>query len=84
MKKPNARPILIVRELSSLEHNTLNECFQVMERTKEGGILIPFILETSDMLWFEVSTVKKSRMSFEPYFIKEMTCGEAKEEFVDK
>lgn len=83
-EKTNVRPILIIRELINLERNTLDECFRAMEKTKEGGILFPIILETSDTLWFEVPAVKRSQMSFKPYFMQEMICGEGKEEFVDK
>ena len=83
-EKPNARPILIIRELNSLEHNTLYQCFQAMERAKKGGILFPIILETADTLWFEVPAVKKLQISFEPYFVKEMTYDEGMDDLVDK
>ena len=53
-----------------------------MGKFKENGMLYPIILETSDFLWFEVPAIKKSRSSFEPYLIREMTFDEGNEEVV--
>jgi len=47
-----------------------------MERAKEREVLIPIILKTSDCLWSEVLAVKRSTLSFDPYFIEEMLYEE--------
>ena len=61
---PSMRPILIFRELINLDYKTLSGCLRSMEKIKEGYMLFPVILETSDNLWFKVPAVKKSRASF--------------------
>ena len=78
------RPILIIREVINLDGATMYECFKAMERTKEGGIQFPIIFETSDNLWYQVPAMKKSRMSFHPYYIKEMSFEEGKVELVER
>ena len=53
-----------------------------MQKYKEGGVNYPTIMETSDFLWFEVPQVRKSRSSYEPYVIEEMSFEEDKYELV--
>lgn len=81
---PSMRPILIVRELINLDNKTLSACLRSMEKTKEGDMLFPVILETSDNLWFNVPAVKKSRASFEPYYVRDMTFEEGRYELVER
>lgn len=80
--RPSNRTILLIREIINFERDTLNECLRAMEKFKQNGMLFPIILETSDFLWFEVPAIKKSRSSFEPYLIREMTFDEGNEEVV--
>ena len=54
-----------------------------MERAKEKGLHIPIILVTSDCLWTETLAVKRSRLSFEPYYIKEMTYEEGEKDIIE-
>ena len=53
-----------------------------MEEYKEGRVNYPTIMETSDFLCFEVPGVHKSRSSYEPYVIEEMSFEEDKYELV--
>ena len=68
---PSMRPILIVWELINLDNKTLSGCLRSMEKTKEGYMLFPVILETSDNQWFNAPAVKKCRASFEPYYVRD-------------
>ena len=55
-----------------------------MDNYKEDQVYFPMILETSDFLWFEVPSVKKSCSSYEPYLIREMSFNEGIQEVVEK
>lgn len=77
--RPENRTILIIREIINFEEYTLFECLKAMEKFKEGGMFFPIILETSNFLWFKVPAIRKSRSSFEPYLVNEMTVEEGKE-----
>ena len=46
-------------------------------------MFFPIVLETSNFLWFELPAIKKSRSSFHPYLINEMSSDEGKEEVVE-
>ena len=64
--RPTNQTILIIREIINLEKATLFECLKAMENYKEDQVNFPMILETSDFLWFEVPSVKKSCSLYEP------------------
>lgn len=81
-EKPENRPILIIRELINFHPETLQECLRAMEKAKEKKIYVPIILETSDNLWCEVVAVKRSSLSFEPYYMQEMTYEEGERDIV--
>ena len=55
-----------------------------MASTIKGYMLFPVILETSDNLWCKVPAVKKSRASFEPYYVEDMTFEEGRYELVER
>jgi len=78
------RPILIIREVMNFDGKTSYDCSHAMEKTKEGGILFPIILVTSDTLWFKVLAVKTSKISFDPYYIKDMSFNEGKHELAER
>ena len=76
IKKPENRPILIIRELINFHPDTLHECLQAMEKAKEGEVYLQIILETSDNLWSEMLAFKRSGLSFSPYYMQEMSYKE--------
>lgn len=82
-EKPQNRPILIIRELINFHPDTLQECLCAMEKAKEKEINLPIILETSDTLWSDVLAVKRSSLSFRPYFMQEMSYDEGKHDMVE-
>lgn len=87
IEKPESRPILVIRELINFSPETLQECLCAMERMKEGDIASypqPIILETSDCSWTETHAVKRSGLSFEPYYIQEMTYEEGEKDMFNK
>ena len=55
-----------------------------MEKYKENRVIFPTIMETSDFLWFKALGVRKSRLSYLPYVIKEMDFEEGKYELVTR
>ena len=83
IEKPESRPILIIRELINFSPESLQECLRAMERMKKKGIQFPIILETSDCSWSETLAVKRSSLSFEPYYIKEMTYEEGEKDMIE-
>ena len=82
--EPGKKPIVIIREISNFDDNALQECLASLEKMKEGLVKYPVILETSQFSWLKASSVYKSRLSFCPYYIEEMTQSELTAEFVDK
>ena len=55
-----------------------------MENYKEDQVNFPMILETSEFLWFEVPSVKKSHSSYEPYLMREISFNEGIQEMVER
>ena len=82
--EPEHRPIVIIRGINNFDENALQECLASLEKMKEGSIKYPVILETSHFSWLKASSVYKSRLSFCPYYVEEMTQSELTTEFVDK
>lgn len=82
--EPGRKPIVIIREISNFDDNALQECLASLERMKEGLVKYPVILETSYFSWFKTSSVYKSRLSFCPYYVEEMTQSELMIELVHK
>ena len=82
--QPGKKPIVIIREISNFDENALQECLASLEKMKEGLIKYPVILETSRVSWLKASSVYKSRLSFCPYYVEEITQPELTSEFVDK
>lgn len=82
--EPQKRPIVIIREIGKFDDTALQKCLAPLEKMKEGSIQYPVILETSYFSWLKVSSVYKSRLSFCPYYVEEMTQSELTTEFVDK
>ena len=78
------RPILIIRGINNFDEDALQECLASLEKMKEGSVKYPVILETSQFSWLKTSSVHKSRLSFCPYYVEEMTHSELTTEFVDK
>ena len=60
----------------------LQETLKSMEQYKENKVTFPIIIETSDFLWFKVPGVRKSRSSYMPCVIQEMSFEEGKHELV--
>ena len=83
MEKHQNRIIQIIRELMNFHSDTLQECLRAMEKAKEKEITLPIILETSDTLWSEVLAVKRSRLSFHPYYIQEIQYEEGIHDLVE-
>ena len=82
--EPGKKPIVIIREISNFDDNALQECLASLEKMKEGLVKYPVILETSQLSWLKTSSIYKSRLSFCPYYVEEMTQPELASEFVDK
>ena len=82
--KPDNRPILLIREFNKMDDSTLLSCLETLEKAKERHILFPIILETSDSKWDNTSAVKKSRLSFDLYYMSEMTYSEGLAEVVNR
>ena len=82
--EPGKKPIVIIREISNFDNNALQECLASLEKMKVGLVKYPVILETSQFSWLKASSVYKSRLSFCPYYVEEMTQSEMTAEFVDK
>ena len=82
--KPGNRPILIIREIINFERKVLQETLKAMEKYKENRVIFPTIMETSDFLWFKAPGIRKSRLSYLPYVIKEMDFEEGKYELVTR
>ena len=55
---PKNRTILIIREITNLERQSLHECLRSMEKLKEHRVAFPIVLETSNFLWFDLPSVK--------------------------
>ena len=79
--KPENRPILI-REIVNFHPDTLQECLRAMEKAKQNVTSKTIILETSDNLWTDVVTIKRSSLSFRPYYIEEMVYKEGERDMV--
>ena len=82
--KPGNRTIRIIRKIVNFEAKLLQECLKAMESCKDGRVIFPIILKTLDFLWFEVQGVHKSRSSYEPYVVQEMSFEEGRDELVTK
>ena len=82
--KPGNRPILIIRQIINFEPKVLQETLKSMEQHKENKVTSPTIIETSDFLWFKAPGVRKSRSSYMPYVIQEMSFEEGKHELVTR
>ena len=82
--KPQNRTILIIREITNLDNQTLHECLRSMEQFKEKSVTFPILMETSDYLWFQTPAVKKSRASFKAYMMEEMSFKEGQDELVTR
>ena len=81
---PERRPIVIVREITNLNPESLNAFLRSLERMKQGGLCYPVFVESSDFQWAYESPVIKSSASFFPYLLKEMTQEEGLTEVVHK
>lgn len=81
---PEHRPILIVRELTNLNSESLNAFLRSLEQMKQGDIHYPVFAESSDFLWAHKSPVIKSSDSFIMYHIHEMTREEGLSELVHR
>ena len=77
-------PILIIRELISMENKTLLAYLSALERIKEDQIFFPVIMETSDSKWHQAPAVKKLRSAFQPYYVSEVSYKEGINEIVNK
>ena len=82
--EPGRKPIVIIREIDNFNSEPLQQCLTSMERMKEGLLQYPVILETSYFSWLKASSVYKSRLSFCPYYVEEMTQSELMTELVNK
>ena len=81
---PERRPIVIVREITNLNPESLNAFLRSLERIKQGDIHYPVFVESSDFQWENQPPVFKSRDSFITYHLKEMTREEGLAEVVHK
>ena len=81
---PEHRPILIVRELTNLNSESLNAFLRSLEQMKQGDIHYPVFAESSDFLWAHQSPVIKSSDSFIVYHIHEITREEGLSELVHR
>ena len=81
---PERRPIVIVRELTNFNSESLNAFLQSLEQMKEGNIHYPVFMESSDFQWVFETPVVKSRYSFSTYLLQEMTREEGLGEVVYK
>ena len=64
---PEHRPILILRELTNLDSDSLNTFLRPLERMKQGDLHYPVFAESSNFLWMRTSPVIKSSDSFVVY-----------------
>ena len=81
---PERRPIVIVRELTNLNSESLNAFLRSLERMKQGDVHYPVFAESSDFQWAYESPVIKSSDSFMTYRLQEMTREEGLAEVVHK
>lgn len=81
---PERRPIVIVRELTNLNSESLNAFLRSLERMKQGDVHYPVFAESSDFQWAYESPVIKSSDSFVTYRLQEMTREEGLAEVVHK
>ena len=81
---PEHRPILIVRELTNFNSESLQAFLRSLERMKQGDIYYPVLVESSDFQWAHESPVLKSTDSFIMYHLQEMTYEEGLAEVVHK
>ena len=63
---PKNRTILIIREITNLERQSLHECLRSMEKLKEHRVAFPIVLETSNFLWFDLPSVKNPGYHLNP------------------
>ena len=61
---PEYRPIMILRELTNLDSDSLNAFLLPLERMKQGDLHYPVFAELSNFQWMRTSPVIKSSDSF--------------------
>lgn len=81
--EPERKPILVIREISNLDDDAKKECFAAVEKMKEDMMHFPVILESAYFSWLDASSVYKSRLSFCPYYVEEMSYSEISAEVVN-
>ena len=81
---PEHRPIVIVRELTNFNSESLQAFLRSLEQMKQGDIHYPVLVESSDFQWAHESPVVKSRDSFMIYHLQEMTYEKGLAELVHK
>ena len=81
--EPERKPVVVIHEISNLDDDAKKECFAAVEKMKENIMHFPMILETAYFSWLDASSVCKSRLSFCPYYVEEMSYSEIAAEVVD-
>jgi len=81
--EPERKPILVIQEISNFDDDAMKECFAAVEKMKEGIVHFPVILETSYFSWLGASSVYRSRLSFCPYYVEEVSYSEIAAEVVE-
>lgn len=84
MCMPEQQPILIIRDFDNFHEESLNGLLRSLESMKEKQIMFPVILETSNFFWLNKKPVVKSSMSFQWYFLNEMSFFEGVDHVVNQ
>ena len=81
---PEHRPVVVVRELTNFNSESLLAFLRSLERMKQGEIHYPVLVESSDFNWAHELPVLKSSDSFMIYHLQEMMYEEGLTEVVHK
>lgn len=66
--KPENRAILIIRDLVSINNETVSACLDALvQKVTEGELLFPVILVTLDNKWYRFKAVRSSHTAFDRF-----------------